>query len=145
MLGFIDDGQTITRFVAGRKRLHYGVRITFRPIPSIDHGAVEKKVRKLNQQDRPEAAERLVYETIADRIIEWEFVDENDEIVENAPPANVESVMRLVPVLQDRLVMMVYAQNDGGDPDPADKKADTTSAKVASGEQLGNSTEHLEY
>jgi hypothetical protein len=138
MLGFIDDGQTITRFIKGKPRMHYGVRVTFRPTPSIDHSVVEKKIRKLQTLGKPEQAERLIYETIASRIVEWEFLDEDDKVVEGCPPVSVEQIMRAVPALQDRLILLVYSQNEGGDPDPLEPKADTSSAEEKSNENLGN-------
>ena len=127
-LGFVDDGQTLTRFIKGKERVHYNCRVTFRPIPPMDQSKVEQRVRDLSQRKNRLAAEELIYASIADRILSWEFLDEMGEVVDGAPDPNVDNVKKLVTPLQDRLVGVVYTQVEGGDPDPFIETTEVQSA-----------------
>jgi hypothetical protein len=139
-LGFIDDGQTLTRFIKGKDRVHYNCRVTFRPVPPIDQGKVEQRVRDLSGRKNRQAAEEVIYQAIADRLLSWEFVDDLGSVVEGAPPPNVESVKMLCTPLQDRLVGIVYTMVEGGDQDPFELDHEQTSAAEKQRVESKNST-----
>lgn len=139
-LGFIDDGQTLTRFIKGKDRVHYNCRVTFRPVPPIDQGKVEQRVRDLSGRKNRQAAEEVIYQAIADRLLSWEFVDDLGSVVEGAPPPNVENVKRLATPLQDRLVGVVYTMVEGGDQDPFELEAENASASDKQRAESKNST-----
>jgi len=141
MLGFVDDGQTVTRFIQGEPRVFESVRVTYRPVPTIDHSAIEKQVRDLNRRERQRDAERLIYKTIADRLIDWEFVDQDGKVIGEEIKPTLENIIRAAGPLQDRLITVVYSQRDGGDVDPfapEGEEQDASSAYDKSQENLGN-------
>ena len=141
MLGFVDDGQTITRFIQGEERLFNSMRVTFRPVPTIDHSAVEKRVRDYNRRDRIRDAERLVYATIAERLVDWEFLDSDGNTIGEEVKPVIENIIRAPGPLQDRLITIIYGQRDVGEVDPFatdDEPAETSSAYEKSEENLGN-------
>ncbi len=139
-LGFVDDGQTLTRFIKGKDRVHYNCRVTFRPVPPIDQSKVEQRVRELSGRKNRLAAEEVIYQAIADRVLSWEFVDDMGGIVDGAPPPNVENVKKLVTPLQDRLVGIVYTQVEGGDADPFELEPELSSADEKQRVESKNST-----
>ena len=122
-LGFIDDGQTLTRFIAGRDRIHAPCRVTFRPATTKDHSLVERKVKELYERNKKLDAESVIYETIASRIVSWEFMDETGSAIHEsngvkAPDPTADNIRKAMLPLQDRLITIVYSGIDGGDPDP---------------------------
>lgn len=141
MLGFVDDGQTITRFIQGEDRVFNSMRVTYRPVPMIDHSAVDKRVREYNRRDRTRDSERLIYQTIVERIVDWEFLDKDGNVIGEEVKPTIENVIRAPGPLLDRLIMIIYGQRDGGDVDPFASEAngtDTSSAYEKSEENLGN-------
>jgi hypothetical protein len=139
ILGFIDDGQTLTRFIKGRARLWSDCRITFRATAPKDHAIVERKVKELYDRGKRAEAEEMVYETIAKRILRWDFLDDNGVPINGAPAVSADAIKRTVTGLQDRFIAIVYSGVDGGDPDPADEEQSTESARTHMEETEKNS------
>ncbi|MEM1225902.1 MAG: hypothetical protein AAGJ40_09395 [Planctomycetota bacterium] len=139
MLGFIDDGQTITRFIAAKPRMHHAVRLTFRPVPTNDHNAESAKAIRCLERGDKEGFDKEVFDIIGNRLISWEFIEASGKPVPRVPGPTPEVIAKTVRPLQNRIVDIVYAQNDGGDEDPFDTEAESTSAKSKSEANLGNS------
>lgn len=118
-LGFIDDGMTLTRFIVGVPRIHHACRITFRPAPPTDHSLIARQVDKLSGNGQDKQASDLIYKTIADRMVSWEFLNDDGKPLDGAPELSLENIKKMTGAFQDRLVMIVYiGKNDGGDDDP---------------------------
>lgn len=143
MLGFIDDGQTIKRFIKPQENLNHAMWVTFRPAPSLDHSAVEKRYSDYIRRDRIQEGEKLVFATIAERIIDWEIMDEDGNVIYPDIKPTKDTIAKTTPALLDRLILIVYGQRDGGDPPyppyiRKDEDFDTTSSEVNQDENLGN-------
>jgi hypothetical protein len=106
----------------------------------MDQGKVEQRVRDLSGRKNRQAAEEVIYQAIADRILSWEFLDDLGNVVDGAPPPNVENVKRLATPLQDRLVGIVYTMVEGGDQDPFELEHEQMPASEKQRVESKNST-----
>lgn len=138
ILGFIDDGATITRFVKATPRMHEHVRITFRAVPPTDNSAELKRVDQLSERNKTSEAETAIFQIMADRIKSWEMLDESGNPIPGVPDPVAENIRRVCTPLQNKLMDIVYYQSSGGDHDPFQKSDDTTPAKETVAKQAGN-------
>ena len=118
ILAFVEEGHTQTAFVKARPHVHEAMRVKFKLVPPIDHSAIQKANAELYQNGQTRQADRAVAKTIAERIVSWQFLDKNGIAIPGAPDATVDNILRTRGPLQDRLVLIVYHQSDGGDDDP---------------------------
>ena len=138
LMAFIEKGSTKTAFIRGIPMLHENVRIEFDLVPPIDHTVVESEVADTYADGKRTAADRMIAEVIAARLKRWTFLDDEGKEVGKAPDITPENILRCRGPLQHRLILIVYKQNSGGDPDPFLKTTDTRSGKQTIEDDLKN-------
>ena len=112
----LDDGYTVTRYIAGIERLYGAVRVTFRPASAEQ---LEAFRMKLSSDDGVGNAKKIA-EATAMRIVSWNVRDRDGK------PAEVSAkvVRSLQTRLQARFVSVVLWGADGGDVDPEEGESE---------------------
>lgn len=110
MKSYINDGCTAPFYFAPVRGLHSGLRGKYRPT------LIEERNRFLDGVGamKLEKVAQAEAQHVASRVLEWDLVDGAESPVKVKPV----SVLRLAPVLFDRLRNMTLYGTDGGDLDP---------------------------
>src|SRR5262245_30308487 len=98
-MNYISDGFTESAFLKGVARLYDDVRFSYRPLLIDERSEFLDCTGKLSPAQR----ERETAKLMAGKLVSWDVTDRNG----NALPANADNLLRLRPVLFQRLSFVV--------------------------------------
>ena len=116
---YIHDGYTRSAYVAPRTRLYPAVRFLYRPMLAQGRSIVARAI-----MDTKDAAktEEIAAKAVAKQVVSWNLVDHLGADV----PIDVAHLLRLQPLLLNRLYMIAVLGDEGGDEDPGDAAPEPT-------------------
>ena len=118
---YIEDGCTISGYVAEIARLHGEVRFTYRPLAQLERVTTQKKMSEVSAAQ----GEKIAAETMRRRLVDWDVTNNGRDV-----PIETAEILRLQPMLYQKMYLIVFGQIPS-DVDPNESPEDcNVSAEV---------------
>lgn len=118
-----DDGYTDTAFIEGNDGVYNPCRIKYRPATNTVRAEMRTAMEEAQQRSRALESAAIEMRAVAKSLVAWEFLDDDGRVFDGVPEPTYESLLKIKPMLYQRIAGITVYGIDGGDYDPNDYEA----------------------